>query len=232
MNPEAQPFYDITALGTGLRPRKPTVVDAAETALLKRVKQFYCSTKRHQSAHPETCQAAGEWREHGNHRMPHKAALPEDMNLLTIPHMAEAYQIPVGLSDHTLGIAIPVAAVALGACIIEKHLTQSRADGGPEAAFSLEPAKIRAMVDAVRVSEKALGKMSYDMSDKERASSVFRRSLFVAEDIEASEPITKENIRSIRPGYELPVKELPRIVDRKATENIRKGTPLSEKLMG
>jgi N-acetylneuraminate synthase len=159
-------------------------------------------------------------------------SLPEDMNLRTIPHLAEAFHVPVGLSDHTLGIAVPVAAVALGACIIEKHLTLRRSDAGPDAAFSLEPAEFRAMVDAVRVAEKALGKVNYEMSDKEQASRVFRRSLFVVKDMQVGEEFTRENVRSIRPGHGLPVKELDRVLGRKATENLERGTPLSVKHIG
>jgi len=155
-------------------------------------------------------------------------SLPEDMNLRTIPHLAEAFQVPVGLSDHTLGIAVPVAAVALGACIIEKHLTLRRSDGGPDAAFSLEPAEFRAMVDAVRVAEKALGKVSYEMSEKEQASRVFRRSLFVVKDMKAGEEFTRENVRSIRPGHGMPVKELDRVLGKIAKSDLQRGTPLSE----
>ena len=158
-------------------------------------------------------------------------SLPEDMNLRTILHLAEAFQVPVGLSDHTLGIAVPVAAVALGACIIEKHLTLRRSDGGPDAAFSLEPAEFRAMVDAVRVAEKAVGKVNYEMSEKEQASRVFRRSLFVVKDMKAGEEFTRENVRSIRPGYGLPVKELDRVLGRKSASDIEKGTPLEIKFI-
>ena len=156
-------------------------------------------------------------------------SLPEDMNLRTIPHLSEAFGVPAGLSDHTLGIAVPVAAVALGACIIEKHFTLSRADGGPDAAFSLESAEFRAMVDAVRTAEKALGTVNYESTEKEKASRVFRRSLFVVKDMIAGEEFTHENVRSIRPGYGMPVKELDRVHGRKAAAPIERGTPLSEK---
>ena len=159
-------------------------------------------------------------------------SLPEDMNLRTIPHLAEAFHVPVGLSDHTLGIAVPVAAVSLGACIIEKHLTLRRSDGGPDAAFSLEPAEFRAMVDAVRVAEKALGKVNYEMSEKEQASRVFRRSLFVVKDMKAGEEFTRENVRSIRPGHGLPVKDLDRILGRKAAVPIERGTPITFQMLG
>lgn len=153
-------------------------------------------------------------------------SLPEDMNLRTIPHLAEAFHVPVGLSDHTLGIAVPVAAVALGACIIEKHLTLRRSDGGPDAAFSLEPAEFRAMVDAVRVAEKALGKVNYEMSEKEQASRVFRRSLFVVKDLKAGEEFTHENVRSIRPGHGMPPKMIDEVLGSAATIDMAKGTPL------
>jgi pseudaminic acid synthase len=159
-------------------------------------------------------------------------SLPEDMNLRTISHMAESFGVPIGLSDHTLGIAVPVAAVALGACIIEKHLTLRRSDGGPDGAFSLEPAEFRTMVDAVRVAETSLGKVSYELSEKERASRVFRRSLFVVKDIRAGEEFTRENVRSIRPGHGLSVKEFDRVLKRRATMYLERGTPLAEGHVG
>jgi|GEM_PF-3242992 len=159
-------------------------------------------------------------------------SLPEDMNLRTIPHLAEAFGVPVGLSDHTLGIAVPVAAVALGACIIEKHLTIRRADGGPDAAFSLEPQEFAEMVRAVRVAERALGKVNYEATEKEKASRVFRRSLYVVKDMKQGDEFTEDNVRSIRPGYGLPVKELDRVLGRKAAGNLERGTPLAESHVG
>jgi len=108
---------------------------------------------------------------------------PAEMNLRTFPHMAEAFAVPVGLSDHTLGIAVPVAAVALGACIVEKHLTLSRAIPGPDRAFSLEPHEFKAMVDAIRTAEKALGNVSYEVTEQEAASRIFCRALFVVKDV-------------------------------------------------
>ena len=157
-------------------------------------------------------------------------SLSEDMNLRTIPHMAEAFGVPVGLSDHTLGVAVPIAAIALGACIIEKHLTMRRSDGVPDGAFSLEPEEFRTMVEAVRMAEKSLGKVSYKMSEKEQASHAFRRSLFAVEDIKKGEEFTRANVRSIRPGHGLPVKELDNVLGRKATSYIPRGTPLSSDL--
>ncbi|RLE08392.1 pseudaminic acid synthase, partial [Candidatus Aerophobetes bacterium] len=125
-------------------------------------------------------------------------APPEEMNLRTIPHLAEAFGVPVGLSDHTLGIAVPVAAVALGACIVEKHFTLSRDVPGPDSAFSLEPHEFKAMVEAIRTAEKALGEVRYEVEEQEAKSRVFRRSLFVVKDMKAGEVFTEENVRSIR----------------------------------
>jgi N-acetylneuraminate synthase len=154
-------------------------------------------------------------------------APPEEMNLRTIPHLAQAFDVVVGLSDHTLGIAAAVAAVALGASIIEKHLTLSRATPGPDSAFSLEPHEFRAMVEAVREAEKALGDVCYGATEHEAPSRVFRRSLFVVKDIEAGEPFTEENVRSIRPGYGLSPKFLKEVIGRRAAEDIKRGTPIS-----
>ncbi len=153
-------------------------------------------------------------------------AMPEEMHLRTIPHLAAAFGVAVGLSDHTLGIAVPVAAVALGACIVEKHFTLSRAVAGPDSSFSLEPHEFKAMVDAVRVTEKALGDVSYTVSEREVASRVFRRSLFVVQDIQAGDEFTPENVRSIRPGHGLAPKYLSLVLGRKATRAIERGTPL------
>jgi N-acetylneuraminate synthase len=153
-------------------------------------------------------------------------APPEEMNLRTIPHLAEAFQVPVGLSDHTLGIAVPVAAVALGACIIEKHFTLSRAAGGPDCAFSLEPHEFKVMVDAVRVAEKALGDVRYEATEHEAAGRAFRRSLFVVEDMKAGDVFTEKNVRSIRPGNGLHPRHLSDVIGRRAREDVRRGTPL------
>jgi pseudaminic acid synthase len=154
-------------------------------------------------------------------------AVPAEMQLGTIPHLAAAFGLPVGLSDHTLGIAVPVAAVALGACLVEKHLTLSRSRGGPDSAFSLEPREFKAMAAAIRVAEAALGEGRYELTEQETASRVFRRSLFVVQDMQAGETFTPENVRSIRPGHGLPPKYLPEVLGQKAAVNIKKGTPLS-----
>ncbi|MDQ7837906.1 MAG: pseudaminic acid synthase [Thermodesulfobacteriota bacterium] len=158
-------------------------------------------------------------------------ALPEDMNLRTIPHMMTAFNVPVGLSDHTLGIAVPVSAVALGACIVEKHFTLSRAVPGPDSVFSLEPHEFAAMVEAIRTSEKALGTVNYGTSSEESRSLMFRRSLFVVQDMKAGEVFSAENVRSIRPGYGLPPKFLKEVLGRRASKDIKKGTPVDRSLM-
>jgi N-acetylneuraminate synthase len=154
-------------------------------------------------------------------------ALPDDMHLRTIAHLADTFQLPVGLSDHTLGIAVPVAAVALGACIVEKHLTLARSAGGPDSGFSLEPYEFRAMVDAVRVAEKALGQVHYGTGKREQPSRVFRRSLFAVRDIGEGEIFTDQNVRSIRPGNGLATKYLREILGRPARCLVTRGTPLS-----
>ena len=157
---------------------------------------------------------------------------PEEMNLRTIVHLSEMFHVPAGLSDHTLGITVPVTAVAVGACIIEKHFTLSRAAGGPDAAFSLEPLEFKAMVEAVRTAERALGRVNYDVTKKEQASRMFRRSLFVVRDIAAGEKFTEQNVRSIRPSHGLAPKHLSDVLGHQATASIKKGTPLSWEMIG
>jgi len=151
----------------------------------------------------------------------------EEVNLRTLPDMAEKFGTVVGISDHTLGISVPIASVALGAKIIEKHFILDRKLGGPDAAFSLEPAEFAQMVRAVREVETALGTVTYELSEKVRQSRVFARSLFAVKDIRAGEPFTEENVRSIRPGYGLAPKHLSRVLGRKAKSDIKRGTPLN-----
>jgi N-acetylneuraminate synthase len=155
-----------------------------------------------------------------------------EMNLRTIPHLAEAFGVPAGLSDHTMSHIVPVAAVTLGACLIEKHFTLSRKAAGPDSAFSQEPDEFADMVQAVRAVEQALGKVSYDMTDQEKTSGVFRRSLFVVQDMVQGERFTPDNVRSIRPGHGLHTRFLGQVLDRRATANIPRGTPLSWELVG
>jgi len=154
-------------------------------------------------------------------------ARAEDMNLRAIPHLAETFSLPVGISDHSLGVTVPTAAVALGACIVEKHLTLSRSLEGPDDAYSLEPSEFKAMVDQIRIAEKALGKVHYGITEAEIKSLAFRRSLFVVRDVTAGEVFSEENIRSIRPSYGLPPRYLTDILGRKASRRIARGTPLT-----
>jgi N-acetylneuraminate synthase len=159
-------------------------------------------------------------------------APPEEMNLRTIPELSRRFGVPAGLSDHSPGMAVPVAAIALGACIIEKHITLSRSVPGPDSAFSLEPQEFKAMVDAVRVAEKALGEVRFGLSEKEASSRVFRRSLFVVQDVKQGEAFTNKNVRSIRPGHGLHTRHLPEVLGRSAACDIERGTPLSWELVG
>jgi pseudaminic acid synthase len=154
-------------------------------------------------------------------------AMPEEMNLRTIPEMSRRFGVPAGLSDHTMAISVPVAAVALGACIIEKHFTLSRSTPGPDSAFSLEPEEFKAMVGAVRDAEKALGTVHFGLSEKESGMRSFRRSLFVVQNVKRGELFTSENVRSIRPGYGLHTRHLTEVVGKHAARDIERGTPLS-----
>jgi len=156
----------------------------------------------------------------------------EEANLRTIPHLSQAFDVPVGLSDHTLGLAAPVAAVTLGACIVEKHFTLSRSMPGPDSSFSMEPDEFKAMVNAIRETEQALGSINYETTENEKSSRVFRRSLFVVRDMQKGEEFTDSNVRSIRPGYGLHTRYLKEILGRKSTKEIAKGTPLDWSLIG
>jgi len=155
----------------------------------------------------------------------------EEINLNTIPNLADTFKTVVGLSDHTLGISVPIASVALGACIIEKHLTLDRKLGGPDAAFSLEPEEFKEMAKSIREAEKALGEVSYDLTEKMKKSREFSRSLFVVKDMKIEEVFTEENIRSIRPGYGLPPKYLKDILGKRANKDIKKGAALNWELI-
>jgi len=155
----------------------------------------------------------------------------EQANLSRIPALAQSYCWPVGLSDHTLGTNVAVAAVALGAAVIEKHVTLARADGGPDAAFSLEPHELKTLVDGARTAFAALGRPDYDRAEAERGNMTFRRSLYAVRDIVAGEVLTDKNVRSIRPGHGLPPKELPRVLGKRAARAIARGTPMSFELV-
>ena len=155
----------------------------------------------------------------------------EETNLQTIPDMQDKFKCMVGLSDHTLGVAVPIAAVALGAKIIEKHFILSKSIESPDKTFSLIPEEFKLMVTSVREVEKALGKVTYEFTEKIKKSREFSRSLFAVEDIKAGEILTINNVRSIRPGYGLHPKYLKEIINKKARVNIKKGTPLDWNLI-
>ena len=158
-------------------------------------------------------------------------AQPEETNLRSIPELARRFGCPVGLSDHTMGIAVPAAAVALGACIVEKHLCLRRADGGPDSAFSLEPSEFKAMVEAVRTAERALGSVQFGSGPHEVNSLRFRRSLFVVEDIKKGQMFTKQNLRSIRPGNGLHPRHFQEVLGKRAACDVERGTALNWELV-
>ncbi|MFC2061386.1 pseudaminic acid synthase [Elusimicrobiota bacterium] len=153
-------------------------------------------------------------------------ALPEEMNLKTIPDMKKRFKCPIGLSDHTLGTGVSVASICLGAKIIEKHFTLSRELKGPDSFFSIEPGELRELVKNIRVVEQSLGKVHYGLTKKEEQSRVFRRSLFVVKDIKKGEVFTEENVRSIRPAGGIVPKYLGKILGAVSRADIKKGTPI------
>lgn len=151
----------------------------------------------------------------------------KESNLLTIPNMRETFGVDVGLSDHTMGSSVAIAAVSLGAKVIEKHFILDRKLGGPDSAFSMEPDEFAFMVKSIREVEKALGKVSYELTNKVKKSRIFSRSLFIVEDVKEGEIITEKNVRSIRPGYGLEPKYVDLIIGKKAKKDLKKGTPVS-----
>jgi len=153
-------------------------------------------------------------------------AKPEESNLKTIADMAERLGVVIGLSDHTMGIATATAGVAMGANIIEKHVTLRRSDGGPDSAFSLEPQELSTLCETCKVAWASIGEITYGPSETEKNSLVFRRSLYVVEDIPAGGTLTKDNVRSIRPGFGLPPRHLPDVLGQTAGKAIPRGTPL------
>lgn len=159
-------------------------------------------------------------------------ASPSNSNLATISHLRDMFDCHVGLSDHTMGIGAAVASVALGAVVIEKHITNSRADGGVDAAFSLEPDELSALVRETEVAAQARGTVAYGPSDNERSSLVFRRSLYVVADIKAGSLLTAENLRAIRPGLGLPTKYLPQLLGKRVSCDVARGTAASWDLLG
>lgn len=150
-----------------------------------------------------------------------------DTNILTIPHMRELFGCEVGLSDHTTGIGVAIASVALGATVIEKHFTISRADGGVDSAFSMEPSEMKQLVEESERAWRALGAVSYGASEAEKKSLVYRRSLYISEDSKAGEELTHNNVRVIRPGLGLPTKYLDVFLGKKLKRNVKRGTPIN-----
>jgi len=159
-------------------------------------------------------------------------ATPETANIRTIPHMGELFDVQVGLSDHTLGIGVAVASVALGATVVEKHFTLARADGGVDSAFSLEPAEMEQLVIETKRAWQSLGKISYDITEAEKKSRQFRRSLYVSEDIRKGEKLTTRNLRIIRPGKGLAPRYYDLFLGQQVLRDVKRGTPVSWALVG
>lgn len=150
----------------------------------------------------------------------------EEANVLTMKNMGETFKVEVGLSDHTMGMTVPIVAVALGAKVVEKHFILNKSIGGPDASFSLDQNEFRELVESIRNAEKALGEVEYIMTKEKEKRRIFSRSLFVVEDIKMGEAFSEKNIRSIRPGYGLPPKYINQIIGKKAKTDIIRGTPL------
>jgi pseudaminic acid synthase len=150
-----------------------------------------------------------------------------ESNLRTISHLSEMFDVVVGLSDHTMGVAVPIAGVALGAAVIEKHFTLRRADGGVDSTFSLEPEELAIMVEGARTAWNAIGQVSYRISSSEKNVRGLRRSLYVVADVAADELISERHVRSIRPGLGLPPKYLSEVIGKRASRNLKRGSPLS-----
>ena len=159
-------------------------------------------------------------------------ATADNTNILTIPHMRELFDCEVGLSDHTLGLGVSVASVALGASVIEKHFTLNRADGGVDSTFSMEPAEMAQLVVESERAWQALGQVSYGATEAEKKSIVFRRSLYVVQDLKAGDVLTKENVRAIRPGLGLPTKYLDVVMGKRVTQDVVRGTAVGWNLIG
>lgn len=157
-------------------------------------------------------------------------ATPENTNLMTIPHLRQLFQCEVGLSDHTMGVGVAVASIALGARVIEKHFTLSRADGGVDSAFSLEPDELRALVVETERAYLGLGRVSYGASAAEKKSLQFRRSLYIVNDLKPGQVVTRSDVRVIRPGFGLPPKHLDEVIGKRVREEVKRGTAVSWKL--
>lgn len=158
-------------------------------------------------------------------------ATPENSNLATIPHMKELFGTEVGLSDHTMGIGVAVAATTLGATVIEKHFTKSRFEGGVDAAFSLEPAELKQLVEETKRAWQSIGRINYGPTEAEKPSVERRRSLYIGENMKAGDVLTKKNLRRIRPGAGLAPKYYDLVLGKTIKEDVKKGTPLSWELL-
>ena len=159
-------------------------------------------------------------------------ATAENTNILTIPHLRELFGCEVGLSDHTMGVGVSIASVAIGASVIEKHFTLSRADGGVDSAFSMEPAEMAQLVLESDRAWQAMGHVAYGPTEVEKKSLQYRRSLYVVQDIKAGDVLTKENLRAIRPGLGLPTKYLEKVLGRAVNKNLKRGTALGWEMLG
>ena len=159
-------------------------------------------------------------------------ASPGNTNIITIPHLRDLFRCEVGLSDHTMGVGVSVASVALGATVIEKHFTLNRADGGVDSAFSMEPAEMAQLVVETERAWQALGEVSYGPTDAEKKSIQFRRSLYVVKDLKSGDVLTPENVRAIRPGLGLPTKYLEQVLGKTVKQDVKRGTALRLELLG
>jgi pseudaminic acid synthase len=159
-------------------------------------------------------------------------AAPDDTNIETIPHLRELFKCEVGLSDHTMGIGVAVASVALGAVVVEKHFTLNRTDGGVDSAFSMEPDEMRTLVAETKRAWQALGKISYGPTEKEKKSLIFRRSLYIVKDMKKDDILNKENLRAIRPGLGLPPKYYDMLLGKQVKKDVKRGTAVSWELVG
>jgi pseudaminic acid synthase len=159
-------------------------------------------------------------------------ATPEHTNLVTIPHIRAVFDCEVGLSDHTMGIGAAVAAIALGATVIEKHFTLARSDGGVDSSFSLEPPELVSLVIETKRAWQALGQVQFGATEREKKSMIFRRSLYVAQDMKAGDQLTPDNLRSVRPGFGLPPKYYDVLLGRRINCDVKRGTPMRWELLG
>ncbi len=212
-------LIDLPLIEHAAKTRKPIILSTG-MAVLREIKEAVDTAKRSGAKDVTLLKCVSSY-----------PAEPEGMNLNTIPDMKVRFGCHVGLSDHTLGIGASIAAVSLGAEMIEKHFTLSRGIKTPDSFFSIEPDELKELVENVRIAEKALGGIHYGLTSAEKKNEVFRRSLFAVEDIQMGEFFTGKNIRSIRPGYGLPPKFLNKILGSRAKKNIKRGTPMSMELV-